>query len=244
LTIDWDVEFTDGSRLTDPRWAGLLEAARRFLWSLRVDPPPGRGWARNSSLGSAYRQLRLLLCWMSAHGITRFADLDHDAAERFLSTVSARSGRNGRPLSAATLHHYANLLAVLYAQREKLPDAPSKDPFGGERAGVVTALATHVPRPMPYTPDAIAVPLVAAALRLLGPPADDVIALHDRAQQLYEGLLAQGHDRAVVRYHVLKDVAAFRFATIAGEETPGIRHRSPAPNACAIWSNASTTHAL
>ena len=218
LTIDWDVEFADGSRLTDPHRAGLLEAARRFLWSLKVDPPPGRGWARSSSLGSLYRRLRLLLRWMIADGITRFADLDRDAAERFLSTLAARPGRHGGHVSAATLHNYANLIALLYAQREKLPDAPVEDPFEGRRPGVVVGLADHVPRPLPYTPDAIAVPLVAAALRLLGPPADDVIALRDRAQGLYQELLTQGYDRAMARYFMLKEVAAFRFATIAGEE--------------------------
>jgi integrase len=218
LTIDWDVEFADGSRLTDPHRAGLLEAARRFLWSLKVDPPPGRGWARSSSLGSAYQHLRLFLRWMIAEGITCFADLDHDAAERFLSTIAARPGRHGGRVSAATLHSYANLIALLYAQREKLPDAPLEDPFGGRRTGVAVGLADHVPRPLPYTPDAIAVPLVAAALRLLGPPADDVIALRDRIQPLYERLLAQGHDRQIARHHVLKKISAFRFATIAGEE--------------------------
>jgi integrase len=218
LTIDWDAEFADGSRLTDPHRADLLEATRRFIWSLKADPPPGRRWVRNSSLGTIYQRLRPLLRWMIAAGITRFAELDRDAAERFLSTIAARPGCRGGRLSAATLHNYANLLALLYAQREKLPDAPSEDPFEGRRTAVVIGLADHVPHPLPYTPDAIAVPLVAAALRLLGPPADDVIALRDRAQGLYQELLARGFGRVRARYYMLKEVAAFRFTAMADEE--------------------------
>ena len=36
---------------------------------------------------------------------------------------------------------------------------------------------------LPYTPDEIAVPLISAALRLIGAPANDVIALQTLAQR-------------------------------------------------------------
>ena len=42
LRIDWSFDLPDGSRFTDPQWAAWLEDTRRFLWSMRVDPPFGR----------------------------------------------------------------------------------------------------------------------------------------------------------------------------------------------------------
>src|SRR5260370_6441056 len=35
--IHWDVALPDGDRLTDPQWAPLLEAFKRFAWSLFAD---------------------------------------------------------------------------------------------------------------------------------------------------------------------------------------------------------------
>jgi hypothetical protein len=40
--LRWGVALPDGSRLTDPWHADLLEAARRFAWSMAVNPPNGR----------------------------------------------------------------------------------------------------------------------------------------------------------------------------------------------------------
>jgi hypothetical protein len=133
LTIDWSFDLPDGSSFTDPQWGALLEAARRYLWTLSTDPPPGRGWTRTITLASVFKQLRLLIRWMVEQRYTRFADLDRDATQRFLASVAERCGRRGKPLAPTTMDQYRRILLTLYQQRNKLPDAPCEHPFGGER---------------------------------------------------------------------------------------------------------------
>ena len=99
LALDWGFPLADGSCFTDPQWTRWREAAKRFLWTLRVDPPPGHRRARYSSLVRAFQHLRVLIRWMAGKGYRRFADLDRDAAGRFLATVKARPGRKGQTLS-------------------------------------------------------------------------------------------------------------------------------------------------
>jgi len=73
---------------------------------------------------------------------------------------------------------------------------------------------------LPYTPDAIAVPLLSAALRLIGQPADDVIALRDQVASFYEQRRAQGFGNRRLRAAALAVIDDFSFSTIAGEESP------------------------
>jgi len=99
--------LADGSLFTDPQWTQWREAAKWFLWTLRVDPPSGHRRARDSTLVSAFKHLRVLIRWMAGEGYRRFADLDRDAVERFLQTVKARPGRKAQALSGSTLGRYA-----------------------------------------------------------------------------------------------------------------------------------------
>src|SRR5215467_15613080 len=66
LRIDWSFDLPDGSRFTDPQWAAWLEDTRRFLWSMRVDPPFGRPHARYSTLVASFCKLRVLIRGMVA----------------------------------------------------------------------------------------------------------------------------------------------------------------------------------
>jgi hypothetical protein len=96
VALDWGFPLADGSRFTDPRWTTWREAAKRFLWTLRVDPPAGHRRARDSSLVHAFQRLRVLIRWMAGEGYRCFVDLDRDAAARFLAIVKARPGRKGQ----------------------------------------------------------------------------------------------------------------------------------------------------
>ena len=129
--VDWSFELPGGSCFTDPQWAALLEAARRYLWTLATDPPPGRGSTRSLTLITVFCQLRLLIRWMIEQRYTCFADLDRDATGRFIATVAERCGRAGTRLAPTTLNQFRRLLLTLYQQRGKLPDAPREHPFGG-----------------------------------------------------------------------------------------------------------------
>ncbi|MGC0321058.1 hypothetical protein ABIG06_001687 [Bradyrhizobium sp. USDA 326] len=94
-TIDWAFELPDGSRFTNPIWTELREAVKRFLWSLRTDPPAGKRRLGPGSLISIFNQMRVLVCWMVGEGYDSFNQLDADAAARFMTTLRERPGRKG-----------------------------------------------------------------------------------------------------------------------------------------------------
>ncbi|NRF07006.1 integrase [Agrobacterium pusense] len=220
LVIDWGIAFVDGSRFTDEGWSAWREAARRFLWSLRVTPPPGRRRARGATLVRRFQTLRILIRWMVAEGYRCFADLDRDAAHRFLGVVYQRPGRGGRLLSeTVTPVGYIRILDLLYLQRDWLPDAPAEplvDPITGSRS----LRPGQLSKSMPYTPDAIAVPLISAALRLIGTPANDIIALREQAEDAHGQALSSGFGYKARQSHMRACLDSFRFATVPGEVPP------------------------
>lgn len=218
LLIDWAFELPDGSRFTDQRWDRWLRDACVFIWSLHVDPPPGRRQARPRSLVTTALKLRVLIRWMIEQTMHGFVELDRDAAERFMHHVAGRRTHAGAPISPRTRHDYANLLLALYQQRSKLAFPPPEHPFGDERASRFSGFSGHTVRRLPFTPDAIAVPLVSAAIRLIGQPADDVMALRDQAVPFR--MDDQGRSFFTHRQAVRNLVASSRFSTIDGEEAP------------------------
>jgi integrase len=224
-TIDWGFDLSDGSQFTDPTWDQLREATKCFLWSLQTDPPAGRRRLRDSSLVSIFNQMKVLIRWMAAEGYPRFADLDADAAERFLAAVLKRPGRRGGTLATAAVQQYIKTLGRLHAQRQKLGDGVADD-LGAYLAesAVPNRRVARPERALPYTPDPIAIALVAGAIRLIGQPADDIIALRDLARSAYayrvHHLPSFRHERRARR-----TLSAFVFTTLDGEAAPW--HRSP-----------------
>ena len=61
FSLDWGFALADDSRFSDPRWADWREAAKLFLWSLKLDPPPGRRNAHESTIVSVFKTLRMLI---------------------------------------------------------------------------------------------------------------------------------------------------------------------------------------
>ncbi len=220
LRFDWDFPLPDGSRFTAPSWHRWLEDARTFLWSLRADPPRGRRRLRVQTLVSAGQKLRILICWMAGEGMRGFGGLDQENARRFLGFIAARVTVKGNRVTASTRHAYANLIAALWLQRGKLGDPPPEHPYDGERASAFSGFNRFSNQRLPFTPDAIAVPLLSSAIRLIGQPADDVIALRDQASSLYLERRAAGFSTSSTRQPVLKLVAAFEFSHIDGEDAP------------------------
>lgn len=219
LAIDWGIALADGSSFTDAKWASWCESARRFLWSLRVAPPPGRRRAGDATLVKRFRTLKVLIRWMAAEGYYSFADLDRDAAQRFLREIDKRPGRKGRVLAETTAANYAGLLNILSSQGDHLPDMPAES--------LVESAARYRPSghrqvrgALPATPDAVAVHLVCAALRLIGSPADDIIALRDRAQDAHKEVIANrlGHRARRMRFRAA--LGNFRFSTPPSEDDP------------------------
>ena len=220
LRFDWDFQLPDGSRFTAPCWSQWLHDAQTFLWSLRVDPPRGRRRLRARSLVTVGHKLRVLIGWMADEGMRGFGALDRENAQRFLSVVAERIRVRGNAVTPNTRHAYANVVAALWLQRHKLADPPPDDPFDGERASAFSGFCGLAAERWPFTPDAIAVSLISKAIRLIGQPADDLIALRNRAVSLYEERRARGITRRSVRQPVLKLIAAFEFTRLDGEDSP------------------------
>lgn len=117
FSLDWGFVLADDSRFSDPRWADWREAAKLFLWSLKLDPPPGYRNAHESTIVSVFNRLRMLIRWMAAQGYRCFADLDRDACDRFMTVMAQRPGHKpGSTLKSTTLGNHANLLTRLYLQ--------------------------------------------------------------------------------------------------------------------------------
>lgn len=217
FSLDWSFRLHDDSRFSDPQWHAWSRAAKRFLWSLKVDPPPGRRHVHDGTLVSTFRVLRLLVRWMAVRGMRCFADLSRDTALEFFAEVARRPGmKEGKPLSAGTLCTYRRVLHLLYLQGSRLPDVAIDEPV----PVLLQRLSKHDRGWLPYTPDEIAVPLVSAALRLIGTPAGDVIALWHRAQAAYEAALADGMSQTKAGFSVVDAIADFSFSTPQGEARP------------------------
>ncbi|WP_202975833.1 integrase [Bradyrhizobium algeriense] len=122
------------------------------------------------------------------------------------------------PLRPGTRQAYANLLIGLFQQRARLACPPSEHPFADERASRFSGFGRQTIQRLPHTPDDIAVALISAAIRLIGQPAADVIALRDRVVPFRKD--DRGRSPFAHRQAVRALVSSFRFSTIEGEESP------------------------
>lgn len=215
FSLDWSFAIGTG-RFTDPMFARWREAAKTLLWSAKVDPPPGRRNLHDGTLTSLFKGLRLLIRWMETQGYRRFADLDRDVSAQFLAAMAERRNPDGEPITVATLDHYRRLLILLYLQGARYRQFAIDDPFPG-----MTGMFRKDHRGwLPYTPDAIAVPLLSSALRLIGPAADDILALQAQAQAAYDAALAAGLSPTKAGFRVTDAIASFRFRVLPGEDAP------------------------
>jgi integrase len=214
-SLDWSFAVANG-QFTDPGFMHWREAAKTLLWSAKVDPPPGRRHLHDGTLVRLFTGLRLLIRWMETQGYRRFAELDRDASERFMIMMAERRNPKGERLAAGTLDHYRSLLILIYLQGARYPAIAIDDPFPG-----ATGMFTKNHRGwLPYTPDAIAVPLLSSALRLIGPAADDVLTLYVQAQGAYDAALASGLSPTKASFRVTDAIVSFRFCTLPGEDMP------------------------
>ncbi|WP_299109921.1 integrase [uncultured Bradyrhizobium sp.] len=197
--IDWSFALPDGSRFSEPRWRTLREASKHLLWSLHSDPPPGRPALSLRSLGTQGTLQRVVLEWMAGRGLTRWSELDGEAIRRLFDDLARRPNVNAT-MALSTASNYRTLLRAFYQQRGKLPDTPRSAPPALSELGEWRPIERW-----PYTPDKVAVPLVAGALHLIGEPAevilrmrDDIQALHDAARE--RGNAKPARSRRIRRY--------------------------------------------
>src|SRR5262249_2213368 len=178
--LNWIVPLADGSCLTDPQHARLLNAAKQFLWSMVNDPPLGRKRLSPSTLSTLGHTLIAILRWMSAEEYTSFAELNAPAVERFREWLKSRQvTRTRRPIAPVTIEHYLRVLKDLYRQRAKLADAPPCDPLPMETtfeaAGVTSANKGWIPS----IPDVVVVDMLTKALDWVTQHPESILAARD-----------------------------------------------------------------
>jgi hypothetical protein len=240
-SIYWNFELPDGCSFTDPKHAGLHYALKRFAWSLFADPRQGPPMAPGSATHIS-RALRYLVRWMVRHDYSSLSELNTAASHEYLADLAkdlaeeddenpeiipeAIGTHNNASSSGKTLAAVVdriNIWGLLWRQSGALKDAgveplPSV-PFAGRSAkSLAKELATKTMGWIPPIPDEVALPIMAAAHRMLGVPATDVIRLH----RLYlEARTAASHC-SVPRQALLagKAIAGFAFSPIEGQDVP------------------------
>lgn len=184
--IDWRIALPDGRLLTDPEHAGLLEATKDFIWSLFVEPVEGRKRLLMQTLIRRVDLLKLLLRWMVANCVTRFADL----AGRTLDYVpTAKHDSNGKPLAKSTAALYLQILEDLYHQRGKIRDALHTHPWPDETAISLAGLKKGGVHRKPKTeiiPDTIAASLAAVALDYVQARSPSILAAMQSVQAVVQ----------------------------------------------------------
>ena len=186
LQIQWNFTLPSGRRFTDPQYAALRETTKSLIATVRTRSLfTGLPQRARTAVGH-FVHLRPLLRWMDREGYARFAELDIEAVLRFRHTLAERRGRRGAYLLPITLTSHFEVLSYLYRLRDELGDGLVVDPFVGRSPRQLSGAlgAAHYG---PYTPDAIAVPLVQQSIEFLETGAIDVL----RAREIYATAMAQ-----------------------------------------------------
>lgn len=218
--VNWAFEIGGGRRFDELAFEALCTTSKCFLLSLRHNPPAPLLPRADQSLVRTFTLLRALLRWMHEQGLSRFAALDHAAASRFIQAMAGqRHNRTGEPLKPSTILRYKQLLNELWLQAPLLDDALAENPLDAEQACQLWPPHRINANPL-YTPDEVVVPLLSAAMRLVGQPADDVIALRDLVQNNYDRTIANGLPQTHAGFRAIEAAGDFHFTTLARESDP------------------------
>lgn len=228
--LRWDIDLPDGSSLLDIKWSVLLDSMRRFIWSLLVDPREGK-CMKATSMATTSQMIKLLIRWMVANGYQSISELDNEASWEYVEYVSEVSKEDeGVMPTVSGVWARLHIISLLHKQSAALVEAGIAPmpvpPFDGRSTfDVAKEVAVRVKNFIPPLPDAVALPMMAAAERLIGIPAGDVISL----QEIYLTAYRQGGPGNHIgpgkslpcRTNATRiPVASFQFSILPGESTP------------------------
>ena len=248
--IHWDAALPDGDRLTDPKWAPLLEAFKRFAWSLFADASRYYGRplkpANASHLSTG---IGCLVRWMVRRNYLSFGELDNAASEVFLDDMAdetaladlqpsnteetipdhetdAAPDADGEGMSVSQVCRRVNIWLQLWRQAGPLreigiPTLP-EPPFNGRSARqVAREIATRAASLIPPLPDEVALPIMNEAHRMIGVPAEEVIRLHEMYAEGVQAAINDGQKwRNPQNDRGLRAVKGFQFSVLPGEMEP------------------------
>jgi len=131
--ILWNLLPPNGARITPAQHAGLIRAAKQYLWSMALHPPRGRKRSSPSTLQSHGMLLQVIIGWMTLEGVAFFRALTPMVVERLVAWLRVRPNKGrDNTLAPMTVALYLNVVNTMFLQRAKLEDAPFLNPFPGE----------------------------------------------------------------------------------------------------------------
>jgi len=206
--LTWTVAAGDGSRLTDPQHALLLNTAKQFLWSMATDPPRGRKRSSPSSLQTRGQTLIAIMKWMIEAAHTSFASLDAAAVDRLQLWLKARRvPHTGRPITPSAIVSYLLVLKDLYRQRAKLDAAPRHDPLPMETTFEAAGITPATKGWIPFIPEPIAIDLLTKALDWVTLHAEPILAAYETWRTTSDASKAAGNGRRAASGHALGALA-------------------------------------
>jgi integrase len=219
--IKWSQKLPDGSLLTDPQNALLLETCKRLIYLSLTIPLVNSKVLHRLTARRVALNLFVLIRWMFTKGYRKFRDLDQAAIDQYVAYCRTRPGRGrNHRVKATTIHNLSMVIQYLYILRNRLPDAIQFQPFGGEPTSTVTGSRVNEREPTPYIPDEIAVDILRKALSWVERYADDIIEARIICYSEYERALLQGFGRDYARRQVIRALSTFTPASSIVSDLP------------------------
>lgn len=218
FTMHWNIEMGDGTTLLAPKWKSLLNECRLLVWSLHYDRRQGRNLSL-SSIPKHRSELGRLLPWMAENSYGSLGDLDNIASWEYHDHVLRLLRKQGNDdFFPSALSHPLMLLSQIHGQGpvfdEAAMNAMPDIPFDGKAPSYLGKEASKKAQgwiePMP---DPVTIKILAAAYRMIGAPAKDILKLQQHYIDARGAVRVKGE-----RYtQVLED---FEFSIIPGEDKP------------------------
>lgn len=228
--LNWEIDLGDGQLLTDAGFEDLLDSSRRFIWSLYKDRRNGKN-LMPESFYTAFLGLKRLLPWMIENNYASFDELTVESADEFVADLIEEAAEaeadllHDRALNKDDFIRALRVWVHLHQQGPALIVAGinifTEMPFNGRSTyDLATELAEDTALRIPPLPDEVAMPILAAAIRIVSFASADVIRLQEAVFDTRAKIDEQGrsnHTR-ITRERAL--FANFEFSILPGEAKP------------------------
>lgn len=235
IEIDWDIELIPGQRLMDPEWSTLLEELRSYIYTSINDPRSGRPLGLGS-IEQRWVALKLLAEFMACESYSSLGELHCDSSWEFMAYLEENyeEGNEGavgatRKKTHSSMVRSLHVLPRLWRQREAMNsvgvNSLLEEPFGGKTSFQVVNEEMRLKRKggLKPIPDEVAFPIMNAATRYIGLPADDVIKLQkDVLEALgYDYSGENGRSSTPLQYAIARELIREReFSPIGKDSSP------------------------